>query len=312
MDDESRLEFVTTRVTAYKGLVVAYRAPMLSTGQVGIEEKSPIHVADVIRMMSESNPAKGGSGRKDSTSGDQARGGQNGSSIKIPVRGRAEGNILPRGVTFADQQPPVAGQRGISPGREAAKSSVSAKDQLNPKWDRTGEENRLKAVHGRFVQRYDVEHSNNTDLNVISHSPEHSDAVGTEIYVSHKWIPRGGEPITAETKRSSHRERTARVLSNVKSMRNGFVAEEVDNERQSFGASDVLPINRKRPLIDGGNSAPVSDTNYFSAKSAAASVCAAVMISSIGESPLSKNKEPATVLKAMKRHHSRSLLTMRG
>ena len=56
---------------------------MLSTGRVGLEEKSPIHVADVMRMMSETNPAKSGSGDLVSTKGDQARGGQNGSSIKI-------------------------------------------------------------------------------------------------------------------------------------------------------------------------------------------------------------------------------------
>ena len=61
LDDETRLEYVTTRVTVYKGLIVAYRAPV-QTGHVGIEEKFAIHVADVVRMMSETNPAKGGSG----------------------------------------------------------------------------------------------------------------------------------------------------------------------------------------------------------------------------------------------------------
>ena len=42
---------------------------MLSTGLVGFEEKSPIHVADVVRMMSETNPAKSGSGDLVSTRG---------------------------------------------------------------------------------------------------------------------------------------------------------------------------------------------------------------------------------------------------
>ena len=51
IDDESLLEFVTTRVTKYQGLIVAYRAPILSSGSVGVEEKSPIHVAEVVRMM---------------------------------------------------------------------------------------------------------------------------------------------------------------------------------------------------------------------------------------------------------------------
>ena len=55
---------------------------MLSTGRVGLEEKSPIHVADVMRIMSETNPAKSGSGDLVSTRGDQTRGDRNGSSIK--------------------------------------------------------------------------------------------------------------------------------------------------------------------------------------------------------------------------------------
>ena len=49
-DDESLLEYVTTRVALYKGLIVAYRAPVNKTGRVGFEEKSPIHIADVVRM----------------------------------------------------------------------------------------------------------------------------------------------------------------------------------------------------------------------------------------------------------------------
>ena len=70
LDDDTRMEFVTTRVSTYKGLIVAYRAPVLSTGHAGIEEKSPIHVADVVRMMSETNPAKSGYGDLVSTRGD--------------------------------------------------------------------------------------------------------------------------------------------------------------------------------------------------------------------------------------------------
>jgi len=50
IDDESQLEFETTRVALYKGLIVAYRAPVNSKGKVGFEEKAPIHIADVVRM----------------------------------------------------------------------------------------------------------------------------------------------------------------------------------------------------------------------------------------------------------------------
>ena len=239
---------------------------MLSTGRVGLEEKSPIHVADVVRMMSETNPAKSGSGDLVSTRGDQARGGQNGSSIKISERGRADGVILPRSVTFADQQPPVAGQRGISPGREVANARTPRRDHPNPKRDRSGEEDRLMATQSRIVQRYDQTLSK-TDLNVVSPSIKHGNSVGnTEIFVSHRWAPR--EETKTEPTRSS-RNRTVRVLSNIKSMGDGFVAEEVDNERQSSGASDVSPRNRKRPLSSGSVSASIGETqNEFGVPSA--------------------------------------------
>ena len=51
VDDESLLEFETTRVTTHKGLIVGYRAPVLRDGKRGVEEKSPIHIADIVRMI---------------------------------------------------------------------------------------------------------------------------------------------------------------------------------------------------------------------------------------------------------------------
>ena len=64
IDDESLLEFETTRVTTYKGLIVGYRAPVLSGGILGREEKSPIHVADIVRMhgLSTLSPPTGPAG----------------------------------------------------------------------------------------------------------------------------------------------------------------------------------------------------------------------------------------------------------
>ncbi len=50
-DDELLLEFTTTRVVVLKGVIVAYQAPVNSKGSVGFEEKSPIHIADVVRMV---------------------------------------------------------------------------------------------------------------------------------------------------------------------------------------------------------------------------------------------------------------------
>ena len=51
VDDESLLEFETTRVTTHKGLIVGYRAPVLRDGERGVEEKAPIHIADIVRML---------------------------------------------------------------------------------------------------------------------------------------------------------------------------------------------------------------------------------------------------------------------
>ena len=47
-----------------------------------------------------------------------------------------------------------------------------ARDHQNLKRDRIGEEDRLKATHGRIVHRYDITHSK-TDLNVVSPSIKH-------------------------------------------------------------------------------------------------------------------------------------------
>ena len=49
--DETRHEYINTHITLYDGLIVAYRAPVRSNGETGNEEKSPIHIADVIKMM---------------------------------------------------------------------------------------------------------------------------------------------------------------------------------------------------------------------------------------------------------------------
>ena len=50
-DEDNLLEYQNTRVAEFKGYIVVYRAPVLGEDQRGHEEKSPIHVADVVRMM---------------------------------------------------------------------------------------------------------------------------------------------------------------------------------------------------------------------------------------------------------------------
>ena len=50
-DEDDLLEYQNTCVAEFKGHVVVYRAPVLGEDQRGLEEKSPIHVADEVRMM---------------------------------------------------------------------------------------------------------------------------------------------------------------------------------------------------------------------------------------------------------------------
>jgi hypothetical protein len=59
LDDDTFLEFVTTRVVEYMKHIVAFRAPVLAGGKTGREEKSPIHVADVIRMSDSNSRGRG-------------------------------------------------------------------------------------------------------------------------------------------------------------------------------------------------------------------------------------------------------------
>ena len=59
LNDDTFLEFVTTRVVEYMKHIVAFRAAVLAGGKIGREEKSPIHVADVIRMSDSNSRGQG-------------------------------------------------------------------------------------------------------------------------------------------------------------------------------------------------------------------------------------------------------------
>jgi hypothetical protein len=50
MDDETGLLYRTTRVVVRKGLIVAYRAHELANGRRQKEQRTPIHIADIVRM----------------------------------------------------------------------------------------------------------------------------------------------------------------------------------------------------------------------------------------------------------------------
>ena len=50
-DNENQQLYQNTRITLYDALIVAYRTRVKSNGTIGNDEKSPIHIADVIETM---------------------------------------------------------------------------------------------------------------------------------------------------------------------------------------------------------------------------------------------------------------------
>ena len=65
--DDMLLKFVIRGVER-KGLIVEVRAPVLADGRTGREEKSPIHVADVVRMSEANLKLSGAQGDLDGVS----------------------------------------------------------------------------------------------------------------------------------------------------------------------------------------------------------------------------------------------------
>ena len=49
IDDKEELLYRVNRVVVRKGVIVAYQSPV-TAGMVGVEDKTPIHIADVERM----------------------------------------------------------------------------------------------------------------------------------------------------------------------------------------------------------------------------------------------------------------------
>ena len=108
IDDELELEFQTTRVTTHKGLIVGFRAPVLRDGKLGKEEKSPIHIADIVKMCGMSNlSTREGPGPAEKTRGILRRGvSTTGDALESRSRSRKEQEGFPkRGkVRFALQE----------------------------------------------------------------------------------------------------------------------------------------------------------------------------------------------------------------
>jgi hypothetical protein len=53
INNKNQMMHVNTRVVLYDGMIVAYRALLKQDGSPGNEEKAPIHIADVVKMMGE-------------------------------------------------------------------------------------------------------------------------------------------------------------------------------------------------------------------------------------------------------------------
>jgi hypothetical protein len=98
IDNELELEFVTTRVTTHKGLIVGFRAPVLRDGKLGVEEKSPIHIADIVKMCGMSSlSTQGGPNSEEKIRGILKQRVPTAGDALGPMRSREEKGGFPKG-----------------------------------------------------------------------------------------------------------------------------------------------------------------------------------------------------------------------
>lgn len=274
-DDESLLEFETTRVTLYKGLIVAYRAPVNIHGRVGFEEKSPIHIADVVRMY-ELSTSRLNDGESELSNDVRAV-----RSI-LKASGGHEATMASRAglkkkVRFALQEPDRDGLDG--PRREASElkqsksservSTMRSAHDTEPLHDDSSERvsHRSESVHttvpetvlrhkskdvtvsSRTVTRYDADPPEAiTDSAVEQNQPNilERDSMpvdaGHDIFVAHKWS-------RVDKSTSDKRIKTPRNITNASSLGNIYKATESD-----AAESDVFP--EKDKVGDQGEVAP--------------------------------------------------------
>ena len=272
-DDESLLEYVTTRVALYKGLIVAYRAPVNKTGRVGFEEKSPIHIADVVRMCELSTSrlndeesersaepavrsilkAAGHEAQQASTAGSTKK---VRFALQEPDR---DGHDRPRGVASELKQPnshkrasTMRSAHDTQPRSDELSARVSHRPETAHK---TVPEVALRhksndvTVSSRTVTRYDATPPEVTlDSAVDQNQPKilERDSIpvdaGYDTFVAHKW-GKTDKPI------SDKRIKIPRIVTNATNLGNIFTATDTATTE-----SDVFPEKDKE--ADQGEVAP--------------------------------------------------------
>jgi hypothetical protein len=259
IDDESLLEFETTRVVNLKGLIVGYRAPVLRSGLPGVEEKSPIHIADVVRMcgllisgttrvLDRDEPVKGIL-KQDHSSAKE--------SVKSKKHSKKEkgGVSKTRQVRFALQELGSRGQE--EPRRKACELNSSTATrrvdlfaaQRSAATEHTtvhdsvlGHEPKTGLHPSRTVTRYDAIPSEaNIDLQIDEKNPHISERDSTDVstdydaFVAHKW---------SKTDTPAKRIKIPRNATNASKLGNVFVVSGNDEKAAVDEASqeDTEPV----------------------------------------------------------------------
>lgn len=125
-DEDNGILFVTTRVTTSRGLLVAYRAPLMD-GRLGQEEPKPIHAQDVENMLTEylkhNEPRIWSNNRL--------------TSVRNVLQGAPMGRVVPRADPPLGIQGPAAIAApllsGGNPGTVSAENSINLTEQSGTK-----------------------------------------------------------------------------------------------------------------------------------------------------------------------------------
>ena len=166
-DDDTRLEFVTTRVVESKGLIVAFRAPVLADGRTGREEKSPIHVADVVRMSEADLKLRGAQSDSDGVPEHNVDRAVKSNPVNlrredetVGAKGRVESLESDKRIKFV--------QRGEKPETSKARADISV-----PKSSSTHKSGELLANNYRLVTGVPNSSNNPVEISVPKSSSTH-------------------------------------------------------------------------------------------------------------------------------------------
>ena len=160
LDDESNLEFITTRIIVQKGLIVGFRAPVLHGGKIGNEEKSPIHIADIVRMcgMSASSPTTGPDQPK-------IRGIL---KLGVPLAGKAMGLNKPKGDSPTKGRVIFELQESDQSGHEGSRKMAGGHNSSAAKFDSS--DSKMRSAHDTNSQSQIRSQDNSVLQNTTSDS----------------------------------------------------------------------------------------------------------------------------------------------